>query len=215
MATVSHHRTSQDKYSRATPWEPQILCVHTQSVSCVRFFETWWTVAHQAPLSMRFPRQEDWSELPFPSLGDLPNPGIEPASLVSLSLAGGWFTLSATWETLYSLTRVTAITLAVAFIALTACFCGGNVTFGWLFIQPVKSLVSQSHSENCPHSLNDGFVPTDLGSFTSVFPSNIRAGDISIIRMEVSLQTPSWTQSLHPQQCGFLLTLSWVGSLLM
>ena len=43
-------------------------------------FETPWTVAHQAPLSMGFPRQEYWSELPFPSPGDLSNPGIEPAS---------------------------------------------------------------------------------------------------------------------------------------
>ena len=39
-----------------------------------------WTVAHQAPLSMGFPRQEYWSELPFHSLGDLPDPGIEPVS---------------------------------------------------------------------------------------------------------------------------------------
>ena len=39
-----------------------------------------WTVAHQAPLSMRFPRQEYGSELPFPSPGDLPDPGIEPTS---------------------------------------------------------------------------------------------------------------------------------------
>ena len=39
-----------------------------------------WTVAHQAPLSMEFSRQEDWSELPFPSPGDLPDPGIEPKS---------------------------------------------------------------------------------------------------------------------------------------
>ena len=40
-----------------------------------------WTVAHQAPLSMGFPRQQYWNELPFPSLGDLPDPGIEPGSL--------------------------------------------------------------------------------------------------------------------------------------
>jgi len=40
-----------------------------------------WTVAHQAPLSMGFSRQEYWSGLPFLSLGDLPNPGIEPGSL--------------------------------------------------------------------------------------------------------------------------------------
>ena len=39
-----------------------------------------WTVAHQAPLSMGFSRQEYWSGLPFPSLGDLPDPGIEPGS---------------------------------------------------------------------------------------------------------------------------------------
>ena len=41
-----------------------------------------WTVTSQAPLSMEFPRQEYWSGLPFPSPGDLPDPGIEPSSLV-------------------------------------------------------------------------------------------------------------------------------------
>ena len=41
-------------------------------------FVTPWTVAHQVPLSMRFPRQEYWSGLPFPTSGDLPNPGIKP-----------------------------------------------------------------------------------------------------------------------------------------
>ena len=45
-------------------------------------FATPWTVAHQAPLSTGFSRQEYWSGLPFPSLGDLPNPGIEPMSPV-------------------------------------------------------------------------------------------------------------------------------------
>ena len=45
-----------------------------------------WTVACQAPLSMGFSRQEYWSELPCPSPGDLPNPGIEPASPMSLEL---------------------------------------------------------------------------------------------------------------------------------
>ena len=50
------------------------------SLSCVQLFEAPWTVAHQAPLSMEFLRQEDWSGLPFPSPGNLPNPGIEPQS---------------------------------------------------------------------------------------------------------------------------------------
>ena len=45
-----------------------------------------WTVARQAALSMGFSRQEEWNGLPFPSLGDLPKPGIKPASLVSPAL---------------------------------------------------------------------------------------------------------------------------------
>ena len=50
------------------------------SLSRVQLFATLWTVAHEAPLSMGFSRQEYWSELPFPSPGDLPYPGIEPES---------------------------------------------------------------------------------------------------------------------------------------
>ena len=53
-----------------------------------------WTVAHQAPLSKGFSRQEYWSELPFPSPGDLPHPGIEPLTLMSLALAGRFFITS-------------------------------------------------------------------------------------------------------------------------
>ena len=49
-------------------------------LSCVPLFVTPWTVAYQAPPSMGFSRQEYWSGLPFPSLGDLPHPGIEPRS---------------------------------------------------------------------------------------------------------------------------------------
>ena len=45
-----------------------------------RLFATLWTAAHQVPLSMEFSRQEYWSGLPFPSPGDLPDPGIEPGS---------------------------------------------------------------------------------------------------------------------------------------
>ena len=52
-----------------------------KSLSRVQLFATPWTIAYQAPLSMGFSRQECWSGLPFPSPGDLPNPGIEPGSL--------------------------------------------------------------------------------------------------------------------------------------
>ena len=51
-----------------------------------------WTVAGQVPLSAGFSRQEYWSGLPVPPPGDLPHPGIEPRSLVSPTLAGGFFT---------------------------------------------------------------------------------------------------------------------------
>ena len=62
------------------------------ALSCVQLFAISWTVAHQAPLSMGFPRQEHWSGLPGPPPGDLPDPGLEPSSLVSPALAGGFFT---------------------------------------------------------------------------------------------------------------------------
>ena len=68
------------------------VCVCVCILSCfshVQFFVTQWTVACQAPLSMGFYRQGYWSGLPFPSPGDLPNPGIEPASP---ALAGRFFT---------------------------------------------------------------------------------------------------------------------------
>ena len=54
--------------------------VKGKSLSHVRLFATLWTVAHQAPPSMGFSRQEYWNGLPFPSPGDLPDPGIEPRS---------------------------------------------------------------------------------------------------------------------------------------
>ena len=64
------------------------LYVRAQSLSCVRLFVTLWTVACQAPLSMGSPRQEYWSELPFPSKRDLPNPETKPESS---ALTGGFF----------------------------------------------------------------------------------------------------------------------------
>ena len=57
-----------------------LLKVKVKSLSHVRLFVTPWTIAYQAPPSMGFSKQEYWSGLPFPSPGDLPNPGIEPRS---------------------------------------------------------------------------------------------------------------------------------------
>ena len=67
---------------------PTALCV-LRHFKHVQLFETSWTLAHQAPLLMEISRQAYWSGLPFPSPGDLPDTGIEPAPP---RLAGGFFT---------------------------------------------------------------------------------------------------------------------------
>ena len=62
------------------PYRGKTSVEKRQSLSCVQLFVTPWTVAHQAPLSMGFFRQEYWNGLPFPSPGDIPNPRIEHRS---------------------------------------------------------------------------------------------------------------------------------------
>ena len=65
--------------------------VHAWVLTLLRLFATPWTVACQAPLSMEFARQKYWRGLPFPTPGDLPNPGIKPASPASSPLVGRFF----------------------------------------------------------------------------------------------------------------------------
>ena len=82
--------------------EKEVKSGALESCACilrrVRLFVTLWTVTHQAPLSVGFSRQEYWSGLPCPPPGDLPNPGIEPVSLMSPALTSGLFTIGFTWE---------------------------------------------------------------------------------------------------------------------
>ena len=85
------------KLTGTEPPSPWLLVCVLNSFSCVRLFATLWTVAHQAPPSMGFSRQESWSALPRSSPGDIPDPGIKPTSLMSPALAGGFFTTSATF----------------------------------------------------------------------------------------------------------------------
>ena len=87
--------------------EGQISHTPTCVLSCVWLFATSWTASCQAPLSMGFSRQNYWSRLPFLPPGDLPDPEMEPTSLASPALAGGFFfffffffTTGATWEAL-------------------------------------------------------------------------------------------------------------------
>ena len=84
----THFQDKITAWLRAHIWHKMELCwlqahnykVKVKSLSRVWLFATPWTVAYQAPLSMGFSRQEHWSALPFPSPGDLPDPGIEPGS---------------------------------------------------------------------------------------------------------------------------------------
>ena len=81
-----------------TVWYHLFLWSCALSLGHIWFFATLWAVAHQAPLSIGFSKQEFWIWVPFPTPGSLPDSGIEPANLASPELAGGLFTTSATWE---------------------------------------------------------------------------------------------------------------------
>ena len=77
--------------------------MHSQSIvsdSVSDSFANPWTVTHQAPPSLEFSRQGYWSGLPFPSPGDLPDPGIKPVSLASPILARGFVTTEPRWKSL-------------------------------------------------------------------------------------------------------------------
>ena len=111
------------------------VCACANSLqSCPTFFLVMlWTMARQAPLSIEFSRQECWSELSCPLPGDLPNPKIEPTSLMSPALAGGFFTTSTTWNFICRIfSNWTHQILLVIFIFF---FCGF-----WVWINLGKSI---------------------------------------------------------------------------
>ena len=103
------------------------------------------TVAHQAPLSLGFPRQEYWSEWPFPSPGDLPDPGIEP---VSPALAGGFFTAEPAGKpTMFVFLCVTDFALRYVLQVYPCCcrwqnfiFLNSCVVFHYIHIHTTSSL---------------------------------------------------------------------------
>ena len=83
MSGALHANTTRPVTLGAVP-----VCV----LSHLQLFTAPWTVAHQAPLSLQFSRQEYWSGLPFPPPRDLPDPGIKPTSPTAPALAGMSFT---------------------------------------------------------------------------------------------------------------------------
>ena len=76
------------------------ICIQSAVIEAytVNSFATPWTVAHQAPLSMGFSRQEYWKRVAMPSSRGSPDPGMVPGPLTSPALAGRFFTTSTTWK---------------------------------------------------------------------------------------------------------------------
>ena len=111
------------KYIRVCVCVCVCVCAHVchavlNCFSCVQFFVTLWAVDCQSPLSMGFSRHKYQSGWPCPPPGDLPDPGIEPSSLMSSALAGGFFTTSTTWEA-YIYTHVFGSRISLPFISHT------------------------------------------------------------------------------------------------
>ena len=118
------------------------VCAVLSRFSRVRLFATLWTVAHQAPLTMRFSRQEYWSEQSCSPPGGLPDPGTEPKSLTSPALSGGLFTPSTTWDAQWPYQ-------AQAFkIKKTVNAKAGFLYFDGVYILPATSLAAFTISFN-------------------------------------------------------------------
>ena len=90
--SIQYHLSKTDVVSALSYRLSRLYASMLSCFSRVQLCETLWTVACQAPLSVGFYRQEYWSGLPFPPPGDLPNPGVEPMSLMSPALAGRFLT---------------------------------------------------------------------------------------------------------------------------
>ena len=101
LPSSSVHGIFQAEYWSGVPLNSELSFF---VLSHVQLFATSWTVAHQTPLSMGFPRQEYWSRSPclppgdLPDPGDLLDPGIKPMSPVTPALAGRFFYHCAIWE---------------------------------------------------------------------------------------------------------------------
>ena len=128
-------------------------CLHAacllSSFSSVWLFAVLWTAAHQTSLSMGFSSQEYWSGLPFPSPGDLPDPGIKPSSLMSPASVGRFFTARATWEALTAWALVVGawhmwileddLPLQYLFLASSVIIVQSyNICFSWLACRPLE-----------------------------------------------------------------------------
>ena len=130
------------------------MCVHAKVLSRVRLFATLWTVAHQAPLSMGFPKQEYWSGLPFPSPGDLPNLKIKLTSLESPALAGESLPLNRLGCPFLDIVVAVQLLSYVRLLATTwtaACQASLSFTISWslLKLMSIESVRPSNHLIFC------------------------------------------------------------------
>ena len=132
--------------------------------SCVWLFATPWTVACQAPLSMGFSRQECWSLVP----GDLLNPGIKPASLVSPALAGRCFTTSATWKAqlLGNDCQLLRFMLCYLHVYYMDCFIGSTPLWYWKRHGISLALIKTDLPACCLQPLLNALSSTAKASFS-------------------------------------------------
>ena len=121
--------------------------VHAKSLhSCLTLCDPM-TVAHQAPLSMGFSRQEYWSRLPCSPPGDFPYPGIKSMFLMSPALAGGSFTTSTTWELVQSFGHVWLFATPWTAAQQTSL----SITNSWSLLKPmsIESVMPSNHLILC------------------------------------------------------------------
>ena len=155
--------------------------VKVKLLSCVRLFATPWTVAYTAPLSMGFSRQEYWSGLPFPSPGDLPNPGIEPRSP---TLQADALSSEPPGKPVWSIWHLTAkwclcffnmlSSFVVAFLSRSKC-----LLISWLISQSSDFGTQENKIFHCFHfcpinlSWSDGTKCHDLSFLNVEFKANL------------------------------------------
>ena len=106
-----------------------------------------WTVALQAPLSVGFPRQEYWSGLPFPSPGDLPEPGIK---LEAPALAGGFFTTEPPGKPLYVLHAVCSVVQLCPTLFNPVDCCPPGSSLHWIILARILECVAISSFRDLP-----------------------------------------------------------------
>ena len=151
-----------------------------------------WTVAHQAPLSMGFSRQEYWSGLPCPPPRDLPDPRIELAYFTTPALAGRFFTTSTTWE---AHTVCLKVKVKVAQSCLTLCDPMDYTDHGILQAR-ILEWVAFPFSRVSSHPRDQTQVSRIAGRFFTSWatrkPKNTEMSSLSLLQQIFSTQEPNW-----------------------